>query len=548
MTCRDLINKSTNKQNRLVKKLTKELASIKMPVTRRARQARQGASVKPLPGALKNRQVKPVNIRTVRDGVLCLTQEESWGPVNTGSPQVRKFAPGNSGLPMLDNVASLYDQYKIVSCLLEYRTVTGTTTSGELVSGVDYNPETTDTSYESIVLLSDKMMGPLYQDMQTRVSVDKSMKNMSWRYTTQQDAGVGPAFQQITSATTAVPNLVVGRMWVKYVIEFCSPKKSSVSAGGTFAYTQAEVLNLSNGSSGEVAEVETTTTSTFPGADLLTNNELEFFRVSSDDLHYEYMVPIGQPNNGVKFAIEQSVPNYNAFVSANGVATLNIVDEDGNDMSHNFLISPPTLRQGRGSVHFQNTTIVPGLVAWAVTSLANLATTIFVKVVVPALKDAATTYIQNGVLSVTEGEAPKDITITDKNQNSVLVGIGQSIWNSLPASSTPLTSMYGVLSTNNAVTSGHVQYILTLQPGTWRCMNNLFLCVSAWEHNGSTPVDKPVTFITGTSGNALVAGGQYFKRVSDVEPGDSALRFNVDIPATGNTQLIVASLVQVKGV
>lgn len=169
----------------------------------------------------------PYSKQSKKNGHLCVSNEEPWGPVSAGNTQLI-FAPGSSGLALLDNEARLYDQYKLIKCVIKYKTASGTTTQGDFVYGVDYNTKSTDISFNAVSLLEPKWVGPVWNNGTLTVNKDQAMKGMSWRYTGSIEEETGPAFQVLGVAQGPADSML-GRVWAEYEVEFCSPKRASTA-------------------------------------------------------------------------------------------------------------------------------------------------------------------------------------------------------------------------------------------------------------------------------------------------------------------------------
>jgi hypothetical protein len=203
-----------------------------------------GISSSGIPNQVRRQPPRP-KITTLKNGDLCIHNSEPWGDITTGAG-VLLFDPGNSNLRLLDNQAKNYDQYCIKSVKIEYKTASGTTTSGDIVMGVDYNTRTVDTSYNSVSLLEPKWVGPIWNNGVLNVNARSAMKNMSERQTSTVDSSAGPAFQIVWNANSSQTGLL-GRIWITYNVCFNSPKSATPPSGNLLAINHAAVISSGTG-------------------------------------------------------------------------------------------------------------------------------------------------------------------------------------------------------------------------------------------------------------------------------------------------------------
>jgi len=163
-----------------------------------------------------------------RRDVQKLQKREKWFDVISG---VNKyvFQPGKSGVPHLDNLASIHEQYLILHFTIEYLPSSGTNQSGNITMGVDYAPNNTRAK-QDIPLLEPNASGTIFQRHSMTIVVNRAMKGNTWLNTTA--AGVSDtrdkAFALYIDAPAELTD--IGQIWVSYNMSFATATSASGSA------------------------------------------------------------------------------------------------------------------------------------------------------------------------------------------------------------------------------------------------------------------------------------------------------------------------------
>nr|UHS72128.1 MAG: hypothetical protein 2 [Tombusviridae sp.] len=168
-------------------------------------------------------------------------------PVSAGTTMTL-FCPGVTGLPHLDARAAMYEMYRLRGPLkIEYKTAAATTTPGEVLIGIDSDPQDATLTYAGTAALSPKAITQVWKSTTLVVPQGHAMKQ-KW-LNTQTSIGnpvpVTPstgvyeianwpydsvAFGiQVTS--TGPTSGSTGSIWVEYDIELSSPKVLDVTSG-----------------------------------------------------------------------------------------------------------------------------------------------------------------------------------------------------------------------------------------------------------------------------------------------------------------------------
>lgn len=176
-----------------------------------------------VPGGFGSRQPMSFRIEPMSNGDIMLHNEELWRGIQSGVNSM-VFCPGASQLSRLDAIANLYEQYALKSCAIEYRTASGTTATGQIIAGIDYNAQTLQTSASTISNLMPREVVPVWENFCLTVDPGRAMKQR-WLFTGNKDPGNANAFALQLVSPSANP----GTIWVKYSIHFTSPSQSAVS-------------------------------------------------------------------------------------------------------------------------------------------------------------------------------------------------------------------------------------------------------------------------------------------------------------------------------
>lgn len=157
--------------------------------------------------------------------------------------------PGASGLAHLDSRARMYETYRLKGPVrVQYKAAVGTTVSGEVVMGVDYDAKDTILTYAGVAALSPKAMSPVWRDSTLHVPHARAMKQ-KWLVTApelsySQESNDTPlnyrddavAFATVVTCTAAA---TPGSLWVEYNVEFASPKAISPAINATVYTTSS---------------------------------------------------------------------------------------------------------------------------------------------------------------------------------------------------------------------------------------------------------------------------------------------------------------------
>lgn len=177
-------------------------------------------------------------------GNTIVRYREQLSPVLGEKTRIHLFCPGVSGLPHLDARAAMYEMYRIRGPVrVEYKTAAATTTAGEIVLGIDFDPKDFNLSYAATAALSPKTVSPVWRNTHLLVPVNTAMKQ-KW-YTTATHLDIPTTITASEQAilnwpydtvafgiqVTSTANQNTGSLWVEYDIELASPKLLDVRTG-----------------------------------------------------------------------------------------------------------------------------------------------------------------------------------------------------------------------------------------------------------------------------------------------------------------------------
>jgi len=136
------------------------------------------------------------------------------------------FQPGNSGLTKLDQFGQMYELWRLNRAVVSFRTSTGSTQSGMVHLGLDFDATDIPSSIAGVAGLNPVTKCPVWSDqpMSCRVVVPVDRVNrQKWMMTT---AGTTPDINSSTgfiacTGTTGPPS--AGEIWIDYDIDFAGP-------------------------------------------------------------------------------------------------------------------------------------------------------------------------------------------------------------------------------------------------------------------------------------------------------------------------------------
>jgi hypothetical protein len=158
---------------------------------------------------------------------MTLRNKEFWGTLESGKllPLKLAFLAGVSGLPRLDQLASLFELYKLKYCRLFYVPAISGTCTGLVHMGVDYEPSDSPLTISEISTLRPSLITQVAKSGELLVSLDRVMKGKTWLPTSSKLAGAVDQQQSFAVSVIAsgVKDQTVGEIWIDYEVEFTSP-------------------------------------------------------------------------------------------------------------------------------------------------------------------------------------------------------------------------------------------------------------------------------------------------------------------------------------
>jgi len=473
-----------------------------------------------------------------RDGTLLITNEEPFLTV-TGNGQEAIFNPGATGMVMLDNTALQYDQYKIRSCSLEYRTGTGTTTSGNMVMGVDYNPQSdlpSDNSYAAVAILEPKFVGPVWTACSSvPLDVSRAMKGNTWRFTN----NTGPSGSSfVLRANVNTTGQTFGIIWCRYSVEFCSPKQIQSVAPQNLAPStrvSGEVVSYSDGTIGDIAivSVEQVVTNFSPLEDPFGTGNIDTAPNNSVELD----VALPSCPSGTISTINVGVPSYAYQAALNAQPLLVVQTPTGSDITALFAVSPLGLTAGPLDPLGQ----VSGVWAWALTALVPIAQEYIVKIVTK-LFDGVVSGINSYFVEATGTQSVVPLP-PNMSRSSTVAGLGQAVI-LVPGGGGNLVVSNGIqgISVSATASGGNIVYTFTVTDptiditGRLVCINNV-----ATSATGSTPTTALLTALVNLDKPIVPAGSPATLQLTQ-QLGGSTFGFTLAAPGSTYVQSVTVTL------
>lgn len=133
----------------------------------------------------------------------------------------------------LKGLAKNFDRYRWLSAVVEYKPAVGTTTTGLMAFGPDWNSGTSTTTYtrEEVLAATPLSEAPVWQQQSLPLPKARLMSRKDYRISTKDDTtwdddsafDVMPCF--IMWATTGAKS-IVGELWVSYTVELIGTRKA----------------------------------------------------------------------------------------------------------------------------------------------------------------------------------------------------------------------------------------------------------------------------------------------------------------------------------
>lgn len=176
------------------------------------------------------------------DSELVVKGEEYWFDVQnqTSADALRHqnsgiFWPGKSGLTRLDQYGAMFEQYRVEKCIVKYRTSSGTTSSGAILLGIDYEASDLPATLHALQVAQPLLRVPVWQSGELLPQLSK-LNKAKWMFTAggtvNNTPGYTAAFAAVASApAVAAPTIAsYGDVWCEYQVRFTGPTASNAGA------------------------------------------------------------------------------------------------------------------------------------------------------------------------------------------------------------------------------------------------------------------------------------------------------------------------------
>jgi hypothetical protein len=180
-------------------------------------------------------------------GTLSVRQKEFWGPsAEKDVVHVLNFSPGSSGLLSLDQQAQIYELWRVKKLALTFRTATGSTQSGTVYAGVDFDSTDIPTTAQGIARLTPGFQTAVWKDGRFEIPVDR-VNRQKWMLTSSGITPVDSGFSLVWLST--LDN--AGEFYLDYEIEFSGPAPNTTIRGSSSRHL-SKLVNLTVNDAGEV--------------------------------------------------------------------------------------------------------------------------------------------------------------------------------------------------------------------------------------------------------------------------------------------------------
>lgn len=171
-------------------------------------------------------------------GGIRLKHTEFWfgcNSVTTGTQTfgAKLFKPGDSGLTHLDNYAKINERYKLLECIIHYRTRVGTTRDGAILFGIDWDDRPGEVAaMTDLYVKNPARRAAIWQECDMSLPRDQLMSRKIRPTVSTATPAVEEfeqsAFQLVWGMNHSKPAAAetLGEFWVTYVVEFSGPRRA----------------------------------------------------------------------------------------------------------------------------------------------------------------------------------------------------------------------------------------------------------------------------------------------------------------------------------
>jgi len=480
-----------NKTNKQIANLQRQVANLKVTAPKKRSNGRRqrgnvpNMSPRGIPNQVAQNNKRAPRMSSNKQGHTMLNFAEPWVEVEQGSGTA-KFAPGFGTPAFLNSVASRYDQYRLVSCGVEYRTACGTTTAGDIVMGIDYNTKTTNTSFAAVSVLQPHWAGAVWTNGNLRVGISEAMKGMLWRQTRNDDPDAASAFQLAWNCTTAQTGMV-GRIWIHYKVELSTPLAPGSASGGLVGISNAVVVASGDATALLAAQGDVVVSEGAP------REVTQFVTLVNGPIEGGSQIIPGEP-----FTVRAAVKTPTLYTVSHGLGgllqtppTLRFVDANGDPQNQYFKVSSPTFASAEDGYG--------GFWSWVGQLLADVAIELLAEVICAVILDTGTyNEAQSGLLelSVYNGPPPPAILYKNLQVDNYALQTGPLFMGGLrygqgTAFDQKAHFIYPAFSVTTSVAGGALLFTLTIPSSADDAMRRGVIIVYGTSWNGTTLIENP---------------------------------------------------------
>lgn len=183
---------------------------------------RQTPLAAPPRSGVSNRAAR--KIVTVRDGVV-ISQKEHWATLTSATTvSTLRMCPGRSGLPLLDALGKVYDNYRLRSVVIEVKGVGPTTATPNIAWALDYKVDGSPNTRSEILGKVPSFVQAAWQSTMVRANSRRMMRQHLYNTNSSQAADDTDAFLFVYAGSES--GGIYWEVYCSYEVELLNPSPS----------------------------------------------------------------------------------------------------------------------------------------------------------------------------------------------------------------------------------------------------------------------------------------------------------------------------------
>lgn len=217
------------------------------------RSAPSAARPRSRPNSVKNSVVRLTNRFSSATSLNTFSLEEPL--IFSENLSTYTFLPGVSGLPRLDQMGRLYEQFKLIRLSYHFKPSVGAMNDGFYAAGIDTDAKDLPTTLHSVLVLQPKVYSPVWKETTLTVNPSMVMKGL-WHFTAHHPSRDSPSY---THAIAVYCEKFRPMCLVNYTVQFQGP--TSGQKDQIYTYTDSKWYD-SNGK--VITQIDNTPHSSVP--------------------------------------------------------------------------------------------------------------------------------------------------------------------------------------------------------------------------------------------------------------------------------------------